>query len=149
MDASEVVPRLYQGGAVVPGHSYDAFSLIILCAQEHQPVLPHFRGQLLRPAFDDTTTPSSGEVGRAQVAARHVVREYRRNLQGNILVTCAMGWNRSGLVTALALTQLTGWSTGQIIDVIRRARGPNAMSNPAFCGILHANNRNERAPVRR
>lgn len=92
------------------------------------------------PAFDDTLTPTADEIARAQVAARTVAREYQRNPDANILVTCAMGWNRSGLVTALALNELTHWSTSQIVAAIKQARGPNALSNQAFCVIVDAFN---------
>lgn len=140
LDFHPVVPRLYQGGAVLPERSYNPFSMLVLCAQEHQPVMPRFRGKLIRPAFDDTNQPTADEIARAQAASRAVVREYRRNPTANILVTCYAGWNRSGLVTALALNELTNWSTDQIVNVIKAARGPNALSNSTFCLVVDSFN---------
>lgn len=46
-----------------------------------------------------------------------------------------MGWNRSGLVTAIALMELGLSARGTIFN-IRRARGPKALSNRYFVAII-------------
>jgi protein-tyrosine phosphatase len=55
---------------------------------------------------------------------------------GEVLVRCRMGANRSPLVAALVLRQ-AGRSPGQAIDDVRRARGPLALSNPYFRDLVH------------
>lgn len=144
LDISQVAPRLFQGGRVDPARSYRPFAMVVLCAVEHQPELPRFAGTLLQPAFDDTLTPQPLDLQRAHAAAQQVVLTYRHNPTSNILITCWMGWNRSGLVTGLALNQLTTWSTAQIIHTIRQARGNQALSNLAFQQIIARHNRHDR-----
>jgi protein-tyrosine phosphatase len=53
-----------------------------------------------------------------------------------VLVTCHMGLNRSALVVALALHQLTTMSAQQIIEHIRRTRSMSALGNKHFCSII-------------
>jgi hypothetical protein len=56
--------------------------------------------------------------------------------RGNrVLVTCSMGWNRSGLVTGLILRAL-GFPGGKAVDLIKQRRGPGALSNWSFAGLV-------------
>jgi hypothetical protein len=48
-----------------------------------------------------------------------------------VLVACAMGYNRSGLVTGLSLRAL-GVRPGSAVELIRSARGPYALNNKVF-----------------
>lgn len=139
LDYDLVAPRLYQGGAVDPTRSYHPFTMLVLCAEELQPLLPRFKGKLLRPGFRDCHNPSSSEIRRAREAAAAVADEVRRG--GQVLVTCAMGLNRSGLVTGLALNRLTKLSPEAVIGRIRRARGEEALFNSVFRQILADCNR--------
>jgi protein-tyrosine phosphatase len=54
-----------------------------------------------------------------------------------MLTTCWMGWNRSGLVNALALVNL-GVSPDKSIRLVRNARGPRALGNQSFVRAIHA-----------
>jgi protein-tyrosine phosphatase len=53
---------------------------------------------------------------------------------GTVIVTCAAGLNRSGLVMGLTLLEL-GVDPSTAIDVIRRAR-PGALCNPHFAQFI-------------
>jgi len=127
---NKVTEKLYQGSVPDDAHAYDGFTMIVLCAQERQPALPKFRGKVLRPAFDDTANPTADEMERARKAASEVGTEIMRG--GRVLVTCAAGLNRSGLVTGLALTMTTRMPALEIVRAIRAARGEDALSNPTF-----------------
>ena len=52
-----------------------------------------------------------------------------------VLVRCQAGWNRSGLVTALALMK-DGHKAKAAIDLIRARRSPHALSNTYFVRYL-------------
>lgn len=52
-----------------------------------------------------------------------------------VLVTCAEGRNRSGLVNAVVLHQLTGWDGDTCIRHIQHRRA-RALDNPWFCARL-------------
>ena len=53
----------------------------------------------------------------------------------NVLVRCQVGWNRSGLVTALALMK-DGHKAKDAIDLIRVRRSPHALCNEDFVSYL-------------
>ncbi len=53
-----------------------------------------------------------------------------------VLVTCAMGRNRSGLISALAMRQAYKITGDHAIAAVRSARGPNALNNPQFCQVI-------------
>jgi protein-tyrosine phosphatase len=77
---------------------------------------------------------SADEIG---IAARTAARVARRLRAGKrILVTCAMGLNRSGLVAALAMSDVWGMNADEIVGRLRRARGKWALSNPNFERLL-------------
>jgi protein-tyrosine phosphatase len=132
LDIDRVGPKLHQGGAVEPACDYEPFSMIVLCAQELQPELPRFRGRVVRAAFGDTIWPSVPELARAALAADLVHRELVAG--GRVLVTCAAGLNRSGLVVGLVLTRTM--PPEHAIALIRRARGEAALCNPTFHRIV-------------
>jgi hypothetical protein len=134
LDADPVVDGLWQGGALDPDRSYRPFTMIVLCARELQPTLPRFAGRVVRPAFDDTLYPTAREIAAAVRGAAQVVDEFARG--GQVLVTCAAGRNRSGLVMGLALVRLKGAPGPRIIELIRDARGPEALSNRRFAQLI-------------
>lgn len=139
LDIDRVASRLHQGGRVDETHHYPEFSMIVLCAREIQPAMSRFGGKVIHAPFDDTHSPTERDLARAVDAACAVVREI--TIGGRVLVTCSMGWNRSGLVVGLALNQLTGLPAHRIVELIRKARGEDALSNQTFERIVRGCNR--------
>jgi hypothetical protein len=129
---------LAQGSAPPPYHEISGkapFDVIVLCAEEWQPHLPQYP-RVIHAGFRDAA-PKPEETALAVSTAREVVRHIK--LRGrSVLVTCQMGWNRSGLVTALAL-KMMGLSTREAVRRIREARGPNALGNKHFVAFLESN----------
>jgi len=143
LDANEIAPGLWQGSkppmdGTVKGRG---FTHLVLCAREWQPSDELFPGvQVIHAPNDDH--PAYGHLDReklrtAIVAARQVAEAIKKG--GMALVTCAQGINRSGLVSALALHFLYGWSGSQCIDRVRKKRKHRvykALSNEEFTAAL-------------
>ncbi len=149
MSADQIAPRLFMGALPPPGKRVcDAgFSTLILCAQRREyrvtypfytPVERAFSGvQLFVVDLDDNydSPLTEQEFLRAQTAA-HLVKQTVRD-QKNALVTCVMGRNRSGLVTALALRSLCDWPGEKAMTQVRKMRNaPAVLDNPQFAGLL-------------
>ncbi len=153
---TEVVRGLHQGGRsdavdMLREWEYDhgqphhlpRFDALVLCAEEVQPDAammgkwPRNKPQppILRVPLRDEEVPLSPQQ-RAMVtrAAREVARRVGKHQR--VLVTCAMGLNRSGLVTALALRAL-GATSRDAVTLVRKARGPLALSNSSFEALVH------------
>ena len=126
--ANEVVSGLFIGSMPPPGQR--DVDVIVLAAVEYQPPAEHFPGTevLHAPIDDDPKRPmTDAEITIAVRAAATVGR--RLHARKKVLSSCAMGLNRSSLIAALAMR---GMSADQIIEKIRLARGPYALSNPNF-----------------
>lgn len=103
LNYNEIYPNLYQGGEPALELGY-IFDYIVFCAEEIQPYEHEFLPAVsLFCPFDDNgvTKPSPSELIEIYETADRVAELVQ---DGNkVLVTCAAGINRSGLVTALAL----------------------------------------------
>lgn len=134
IEASEVAPGLFVGSAPTPGPVRGIHTLV-LAAQEYQPNSKLFPGvEVLHAGIDDTSRPPDRDEISKVVAAAYVVdQRLRRNR--TVLVTCAMGRNRSALVAALAMCGRYGMPPSESIKRIRAARG-RAMENPYFVELL-------------
>lgn len=118
------------------------FRVLVLCAEEYQPPAARFpRLEVIYAPNDDSGQPFTALQAAIANMAAHRVADYVRRKQ-HVLVTCMMGKNRSGLVTALALHHLTGWSGKDCVARVR-AKRPIALSNEAFVHYL------EKMPARR
>jgi protein-tyrosine phosphatase len=109
------------------------FNLLVLCAYEYQPHASDFPGvSVLRVPLEDVSDaiPDQVLLAHVQPAASVIAGMVKDGLQA--LVTCYMGLNRSGLVTGLALRQVTGWPGKDCVARIREARGPFALGNSQF-----------------
>ena len=136
IDATAIAPQLYQGSVPPNGRALaDArFTMLVLAAREYQPRSANFPGLrvvLHAPLNDDV--PTSSEVAAAMNAATYVVDEIKRG--GKVLVTCLQGRNRSGLISALALRKLYGFSGKQVLSQVQTMRA-NALTNPWFQQLL-------------
>lgn len=131
-NATEVIPRLWQGGKPSPGHY--SFNLIVLVDDTYQPAASSFLGaEVLRIPLSDVRAATPTELEAARQAALIVVDWYRQGK--SILVTCGAGLNRSGLITGLTLKML-GYSDAQLVQLIRAARGDHGLRNTGFLNYI-------------
>jgi len=134
MTPSNVAKNLWVGSYPLYGQSL-LFDRLIFCAKEFQPKedvfcdVPVFRVPL--PDDDRTLTPKEWSLA---LQAGRVVSWWMRQ-DKRVLVTGWSGWNRSGLISAIALVT-DGMSADAAIKKVRAARGPNALSNPHFVRLL-------------
>jgi protein-tyrosine phosphatase len=135
VDWSWIVPgKLAQGAA--PDGEEDlgaAFDVVVLCAKEWQPASVAFEADVVRVPLRDLDPPEPGTFERAGRAADYVALQLRAGKR--VLVTCAMGLNRSGLVAALALAKAAGKPTGLCGRYVKLRR-PGALYNKAFARFL-------------
>lgn len=139
-DHSKILPKLYQGAAPPEGHELYRwrFDVVVLCAEEYQPPNEAFPGvEVIRCPFDDRFDRRLTSDERRMIE-NTAARVARRVLAGKrTYVSCAQGINRSGLVTALAVRELTGCSGREATNWVRMRR-PVALRNPMFRELLHA-----------
>lgn len=106
-------------------------TLLVLAAKEFQPPAEKFSGvRVLHIPLDDDPRkpPTEAESRGIHEVGHEVAREVKRG--GKALVTCAVGLNRSGLVSATALRFL-GMTGRAAADFVQAAR-EGALSNPSF-----------------
>jgi protein-tyrosine phosphatase len=137
--ASEILPRLYQGGFPPSGDylSKQGIRVLALCARELQPPDTDYPGvQVLRCPLNDQYEPLTPDervmAQRIALKLAHAVRGGRK-----VLITCAMGINRSGLIMALTIRELTGMAGIDAVRLIRRKRS-GALTNESFVRALEA-----------
>lgn len=108
-----------------------------LFAGEHQDVPEHPAYEILYMGYGDTFFPTGPEFRETRAiadnASDHLANHLRRGR--SVLSSCAMGFNRSGLVTALTIIKL-GVAPVDAIRMVRQARGDRALSNPAFVQMV-------------
>lgn len=136
---NEVVPRLWQGGHDVRPSSPtacvvgDEFDLVVSLATREgygpDPGVEHVVVRLADAAIDGGTAERVADVAERVATA---VGDDRR-----VLVRCSGGLNRSGLVVASALVR-SGRTPEEAMALVRAARGPWALTNPAFVAHLRA-----------
>lgn len=134
LDADKIIPRLWQGA--YPAYNMldvkKHFDVLVLCADEL-----HMIGKdvyfptltILRVGLYDKEPIRDGDLEKAEVMAKNVAEAYR--LGKRILITCAVGLNRSGLVTALALRFIENKSGEECARIVKAARF-DALYNNAF-----------------
>lgn len=142
LDATHIHQELFMGGKPPTGAAVrdHGFHVLVLCASEHQIPAVHFPGvEVLHIALkDDSSKPvSDTEWATIEHTAKRVMRRLRAGRR--VLVTCAAGLNRSGVITAAALHYLTGHAGHRTAAVVSRRRvvhGTNALYNQAFVSAL-------------
>lgn len=122
---SAVLPGLLMGARPPPGPVLRSLGigLLVLCAGEHQPPASAFPGvEVIRVPLTENE-PVAGALAAACGAARRVATHVAR--RGVALVTCSWGYNRSGLVTGLALRLLRpDWPGDVVVARLRAVRPP-------------------------
>lgn len=132
-DASQIAPRLYQGSAPPPGVELRArgFDLLVLAAEEIQPPAWTFPGvRVIHAPSDDSSIIPEQSAHAAALEVAHALKAGKR-----VLVTCAMGLNRSGIITALALWYYTGRSGRECVTLVQ-ARRKQALCNRDFAAYV-------------
>ena len=109
-DFDHIVDNLYQGAAPPFGDAVAklGFDTLVLCAKENQreDLYPGIE-VVLAPGDDDVRVERMmRDLPTWQQAAQIVAERVASGKK--VLVTCMAGLNRSGMVTALALHQITG-----------------------------------------
>lgn len=142
LDATHIQPNLFMGGRPPTGTLVrkEGFDVLVLCAAELQMPAVHFPGVEIFhiPLEDDSSKPV--ELSEWEAIVRTAERVVRRLRSGKrVLVTCAAGLNRSGVVTAAALHFLTGKGGHHTAAYVARRRvvgGQSALYNKAFVSAL-------------
>lgn len=136
---NEVVPGLFQGGHDVRSQSRtacvvtDQFDLVVsMTTREGYGPAEGVEHHVARMADAGVDPGIAARVEELSALAAAAVRAGRR-----VLVRCSGGLNRSGLVVASTLVRL-GHAPEEAIDLVRRARGPWALTNAAFVAHLRA-----------
>lgn len=133
-DYAEIIPRrLAQGSA--PPTDVQGFSMVVLAAYEYQPEAKDFkhRPQIIHAPIRDDMVDGLNDLERqiVEAAADYVIDFLRVNKSALVLVTCAAGLNRSGVIVARMLVKL-GATPLEAIRHIRKRRGMDALHNPRF-----------------
>lgn len=133
LDASLIVPNLAIGSVPPRGKLLRDYGVdvLVLAAKEAQPPSSDFPGVRVihAPYADRFFEPLAPATKRRVVQVAKQVADALKEKQ-NVLVTCLMGLNRSGLIAGLALRFL-GMSGPEAVDQIRLKRA-GALSNPTF-----------------
>jgi len=154
VEATRLIPGLWIGSAPEPGSDVadHGFTVLVLAAREYQPPSTWYPGVvvLLRVPLADER-PTEAEVDAAYEGALEIARLYLAGYK--ILITCGMGRNRSGLVTALALHFITGESPMDCGRYVQKRRkdplGFHALTNEHFWQVLRNATTVERALAER
>lgn len=135
--ANKIVDHLYQGGMPPPGRGLAnaGIKVLVLAAKEHQDASAYEGVEvILAPGDDDARRHRLDRfIDGWRAAAAQVVEHVRAGR--NVLVTCMAGQNRSGLIVALALRELTGWSGAKCVEHVSACR-PHALNNATFANYI-------------
>lgn len=142
LDADEIYPGLWQGSLPPKGNvlARHGFKAVALCAMEWQLPANAFWGVsvLHAPNRDDGSPLTREQLDIAIETAKKLTRRIQDGQK--VLSTCYHGINRSGLVSALTLHFLNGWSGAYCREVVRANRKiPDhrmALSNKDFTQAL-------------
>ncbi len=136
IEASRIAENLYQGSKppMGPCLSKHRFDMVVLAAEEYQPTDDMFPGVMVVRAGINDGQLTNKEFTLVKAAAQEVAGAIR--VGARVLVTCWMGWNRSGIVTACALHLLTGAPGKNVVRVVQSKR-KNALSNRSFVETIN------------
>jgi hypothetical protein len=137
---SEIEPGLWMGGTAdddVTGYgrnnpvlTNEHFDTVVTLYALASPVDWYVKE--VRLGFFDHSEVDLDEHDLAH-AARAAFRDWSKGRR--VLIRCQAGWNRSGLITALAL-MLAGKTANDAIALIRKRRSPHALCNSDFVDWL-------------
>ncbi len=140
LDMNKISENLFQGAFPPKGDllAKKGFEILVLCAEENQDTESYPGLQIICSPGDDTNDEDrfARDLVHWKISAARVANAVRKGKK--VLVTCMAGLNRSGMVTALALHELTGWSGEQIVKHIKSRRS-YALCNDLFADYLKEN----------
>lgn len=132
---SEILPgKLWQSGNIEDPKRLAAAGInyiINMCGDE--PVHAKWSGHFNYPLTEVQYAIGDGNIAHVNLEHIHEIAEAAAdhiNRGGKVLSHCQMGWNRSGLVTALIMHKL-GFE-GDVVQHIRSKRSPHALTNSDF-----------------
>jgi protein-tyrosine phosphatase len=123
--ATEILPGLWQSGHPQPGQRWDA----VIDLDTSTPPLEDVDCYVHWPIEDGPAVPDRVVL----IALADLVRDLRKAGK-QVLVHCAGGINRSGLLAAASLIR-DGMSPADAIGTVR-SRRPGALTNQAFVAML-------------
>lgn len=136
--------KLAQGAYPKPPiEAFGPFDIVVFCAEELQPrltALPRTKKAVYVPMDDNPYQPvPEADAKKVREVGKMLAQEV---LSGKrVLITCAMGANRSGLVTGMTLRSL-GHEGPDAVSLIRQRRklgdGQQALFNPVFAAFVAA-----------
>jgi hypothetical protein len=118
--ASEIVPGVWQSGSPQPGEHWDAVIDLDCSAPPLEGVAFYAHWPI-----EDGPAPETAVL----VALADLVNDLRRGGK-RVLIHCAAGINRSGLLAAAALIR-DGMEADEAVETVR-ARRPGVLNNPEF-----------------
>lgn len=130
-----IIPNVAQGSYPdPPASAFKYADTLVLCAEEKQAKglrAPPGKRVLRVPYDDDPYTPLPVEFTPIfHAVAADLAKEVLRGRK--VLITCAMGLNRSGLITALTMMHAYRVLPQDAIKLIRGRRHKDCLSNPMF-----------------
>lgn len=140
LDVSKITDGLYQGAWPPFGDQLAkrGFDVLVLCAEENQHDELYVGLNVICAPGEDNSNPDvmSQFLPTWILAAQRAAQQVKAGKK--VLVTCMAGLNRSGMVTAMALHLLTGWSGADVVEHIQASRA-DALCNPTFAQWLTDN----------
>lgn len=139
LDADEVAPNIFQAsiptrGTLLRDHGFD---VVVLCASSYQPPASEFPGvHVIHAPNEDEQDwpPPKFRLQEAMRAAKEVAALVKQGKRA--LITCQAGLNRSGLVSALVIHLIYGWSGERCVRQVQKRR-EDALFNRQFVAILN------------
>ncbi len=137
LDINKITDGLYQGAWPPFGDhlAKRGFDVLVLCAEENQHNELYVGLNVICAPGEDDERPHRMEryLSSWILAAQRVAQQV--NAGKKVLVTCMAGLNRSGMVTAMALHLLTGWSGADCVEHVQGCRAM-ALCNDTFAKWL-------------
>jgi protein-tyrosine phosphatase len=135
--ADKIIDGLYQGGLPPGGDGLKnvGVHVLVLCAKEWQDASAYSGLNVILAPGDDDRRPE--RLARSVDGWKRAGHEVAEQVKAGccVLVTCMQGLNRSGIVTAFALRELTGMSGKNIVAHIQKRR-ENALFNETFAKYI-------------
>lgn len=151
-DYDQIHTNLYQGSyPKLSKELGDHFDVVVFTAIEKQPkpaalkAVPKTVMVKKFPLDDDPYQPITIQQAAALTELAKELAAYVRSGK-RVLITCAMGMNRSGLLTALTLMAATGCTGRNAFTTVQSRRramddGTRALFNPIFARFVQTKDR--------